>query len=197
MKTFYVQFVDRCWTPKKIGATCYSVLINSEHSTPVKKYLNTAHRFFKLLCGQNSINPKIFVVLFLSSCTKFSKNSNVSMCSRSRDERTSHKQESEKSAMIPTLVKSVENPICFQPIQRWRKLWTCSKRAQNPGYIQNMQPISWKKSTYTNIECNLTTHETRKHGLCTWQEEYTQREKWSANSAKTDDVRKPKKSTDV
>lgn len=82
MKTFYVQFVDRCWTPKKIGATCYSVLINSEHSTPVEKYLNTAHRFFKLLCGQNSINPKIFVVLFLSSCTKFSKNSNVSMGSQ-------------------------------------------------------------------------------------------------------------------
>lgn len=82
MKTFYVQFVDRCWTPKKIGATCYFVLINSEHSTPVEKYLNTAHRFFKLLCGQNSINPKIFVVLFLSSCTKFSKNSNVSMGSQ-------------------------------------------------------------------------------------------------------------------
>lgn len=117
-KIFYVQFVDRCWTPKKIGATSYSVLINSEHSTPVEKCLNTANRFFKLLCVQNSMNPKIFVVLFLSSCIKFSKNSNVSMAPRSRDERTSHTQESEKSAMIPTLVKSAENPICFQPLQR-------------------------------------------------------------------------------
>jgi hypothetical protein len=57
-------------------------------------------------------------VLFLSSCTKFSKNSNVSMAPRSRHERTSHTQESEKSAMIATLVKSAENPICFQPLQR-------------------------------------------------------------------------------
>ncbi len=118
MKTFYVQFVDQCWTPKKIGTTSYSDLINSEHSTPVEKCLNTAHRFFKLLYGQNSINPKIFVVLFLSSCTKFWKNSNVSMAPRSRDERTSHTQESEKSAMIATLVKSADNPIGFQPLQR-------------------------------------------------------------------------------
>jgi len=168
MKTFSVQFVDRCWTSKKSEQLPIPFL--STLNIPLLlKSAWTQHRFFKLLCGQNSMNPKTFVVLFLSSCTKFSKNSNVSMAPRSRDERTSHTQESEKSAMTPTLVKSAENPICFQPLQRWRKLWTCSKRAPNPGYIQNMQPISWKKITYMNIECKLTTHEIRKHGLCTWQ----------------------------
>jgi hypothetical protein len=136
-------------------------------------------------------------VLFLSSCTKFSKNSNVSMAPRSRDERTSHTQESEKSTMIATLVKSAENPICFQPTQRWWKLWTCSKKGSKP-WLHTKHATDFMEKIYI--------HEHRMQPDDAWASEtwfvyltkkHIHREKGSANSAKTDDLRKPIKSTDV